>query len=102
MTDIKDGGTIEVNIDGVRKTVRYLGIDVPKVSPPECYGAQAAAKNSELVEGQFVELEPDVTDTERRRQSLTLCLYRWLACQWRTGTGRLRPGQYGWAGQPLS
>ncbi len=64
VTDIKDGGTIEVNIDGVRKTVRYLGIDVPKVSPPECYGAQAAAKNSELVEGQFVELEPDVTDTD--------------------------------------
>jgi len=64
VTAILDGSTIEVIIGGQRRTVRYLGINVPKVAPAECYGAQAAARNSELVEGQTVRLEKDQTEAD--------------------------------------
>jgi endonuclease YncB( thermonuclease family) len=64
VTAILDGATIEVIIGGQRKQVRYLGINVPRVAPAECYGAQAAARNSELVEGQTVRLEKDQTEAD--------------------------------------
>ena len=47
-----DGDTIEL-ADGRR--IRYLGIDTPEVG--EVYGAEASAKNRELVEGKVVELQ---------------------------------------------
>ena len=64
VTAIIDGATIEVILGGQRRQVRYLGISVPRVSPSECFGAQAAARNSELVEGQIVRLESDQTDVD--------------------------------------
>lgn len=63
---VVDGDTIE--IEG-GKSVRYLGIDTPEVSHPtkglECYGPEATEKNRELVEGQQVRLEKDVTDKDK-------------------------------------
>jgi len=64
VTAIIDGATIEVILGGQRRQVRYLGITVPRISPAECYGAQSAARNSELVEGQIVRLEADQTDAD--------------------------------------
>ncbi len=64
VTAILDGATIEVILGGQRKQVRYLGVSAPRISPAECYGAQAAARNSELVEGQIVRLEKDQTETD--------------------------------------
>lgn len=61
-----DGDTIQ--IEG-GESVRYLGIDTPEVAHPtkglECYGPEATEKNRELVEGEQVRLEKDVTDRDK-------------------------------------
>jgi len=64
VTAILSGDSIEVSLGGQRQRVRYLGIAAPTSVPPECFGAQAAARNSELVEGQIVELERDTSDVD--------------------------------------
>ena len=63
---IIDGDTIE--IEGGQK-VRYIGIDAPETVHPDmkvqCFGKEAAVKNKELVEGKTVELEKDVSETDK-------------------------------------
>lgn len=64
-----DGDTIEVNIAGATYTVRYIGIDTPETvhpsKPVEYMGKEASDKNKELVDGKTVELEKDVSETDR-------------------------------------
>jgi len=61
-----DGDTIEL-IDG--RKLRYIGIDTPETVDPrtsvECFGREASAYNRSLVEGKEVELEKDVSETDR-------------------------------------
>ena len=58
-----DGDTIE--IEGGQR-VRYIGMDTPEdTSVRECFGEQATRRNRELVEGRLVELERDVSETDR-------------------------------------
>ena len=58
-----DGDTIEI-AGGAR--VRYIGIDTPEVYPQtEYYGPEAWVRNRELVGGEVVTLERDVTDKDR-------------------------------------
>ena len=64
VTGIIDGSTIEAIVEGIRREIRYLGVTAPSVRPPQCYGGQAAARNSELVEGQIVQLEKDVSEAD--------------------------------------
>lgn len=60
---IVDGDTIELE-NGQK--VRYIGIDTPEIhGTSECYGQEAAAKNSALVLGKSVILEKDISDTDR-------------------------------------
>tara|TARA_B100000315_G_scaffold91941_1_gene84700 strand:+ start:154 stop:540 length:387 start_codon:yes stop_codon:yes gene_type:complete len=58
-----DGDTIEVNIKGELHKVRYIGMDTPEVGQPG--GAEAASANAELVAGKIVQLEKDVSETDR-------------------------------------
>ena len=66
VTKVIDGDTIE--IEGGQR-VRYIGIDTPETVHPqkgvECFGREASAKNRELVEGKFVNLEKDVSETDK-------------------------------------
>jgi endonuclease YncB( thermonuclease family) len=55
VTDVIDGRTIEVDVDGESVQVVYLGISVP--TGDACYAAQATATNSDLVLGKTVWLE---------------------------------------------
>lgn len=61
-----DGDTIE--IEGGKK-IRYIGIDTPETKHPqkgmECYGEEAYLKNKELVEGRDIEIEKDVSETDK-------------------------------------
>lgn len=61
-----DGDTIVVE-GGT--TVRYLGINTPETHNPrkggECFGEEAKNKNKELVEGKIVQLEKDVSETDK-------------------------------------
>ncbi|MBI2953205.1 MAG: thermonuclease family protein [Chloroflexi bacterium] len=64
-----DGDTIEVEIEGRKYTVRYIGINTPETVDPrrpvERYGKEASEKNKELVGGKVVTLEKDVSETDR-------------------------------------
>lgn len=71
-----DGDTIE--IEGGNK-IRYIGIDTPETKDPnepvQCYGKEAADKNRELVEGKIVELEKDISETDKYGRLLR---YIWI------------------------
>ncbi len=52
-----------VEVDGEIHEVRYIGIDCPEGTEP--LGLEASRKNAELVGGKVVELERDVSETDR-------------------------------------
>jgi micrococcal nuclease len=64
-----DGDTIEVRIDGDKYKVRYIGIDTPEMndSRPDirALADEATLVNKNLVDGKVVELEKDVSETDR-------------------------------------
>lgn len=60
VTRVVDGDTIELE-NG--EQVRYIGIDTPEVG--YCYSNEAAKKNKDLVLNKKVELEEDVSETDR-------------------------------------
>lgn len=61
-----DGDTIELSTG---QRVRYIGIDTPESVDPrtlvQCFGVEAAQANRDLVQGQVVRLEKDVSETDR-------------------------------------
>lgn len=59
---VVDGDTIEVSIDGDIFPLRYIGMDCPEPGTPQ--GDRATEVNRELVGGQTVYLEVDVSDTD--------------------------------------
>jgi len=69
VTRVVDGDTIEVEMAGATYKVRYIGIDTPETVDPrrpvECYGHEASERNRQLVEGKTVELEKDVSETDK-------------------------------------
>lgn len=63
---VVDGDTIRVLIDGESYPVRYIGIDTPEdTETVEYFGAEATAKNIELVAGKTVTLIEDVSEVDR-------------------------------------
>lgn len=79
VTRVVDGDTIEVEVDGERYKVRYIGIDTPESVDPrrpvECFGKEAAERNRDLVEGRIVGLEKDVSEADAFGRLLR---YVWL------------------------
>lgn len=63
VTDIIDGDTIDVDINGVGYRVRYVGVNTPERDEP-CY-LDALQANADLVEGQTVTLVRDSSNTDR-------------------------------------
>ena len=63
VTQIIDGDTINVLVNGRSLRVRYIGIDTPE-RDEACY-AEATAANAAWVEGQTVRLVRDVSHTDR-------------------------------------
>lgn len=63
---VVDGDTISLE-NG--KVVRYIGIDTPETvdprKPVQCFGKEASARNKELVEGQIIGLEKDISETDK-------------------------------------
>lgn len=57
-----DGDTIEVEIQGERYRVRYIGIDTPERGDP--FYTEATDLNKQLVEGETVWLVKDVSETD--------------------------------------
>lgn len=73
-TKVIDGDTIEVENNGQRLKIRYIGIDTPESvkpdTPIECYGKEASEFNRNLVLGKKLRLESDVTDTDKYGRKL--------------------------------
>ncbi len=68
VTDVVDASTIEVEVDGARQLVSYLGIDAP--TGDSCFAAEATELNKELVEGQTVWLERQRSNNDREGRLL--------------------------------
>ena len=71
VTNVIDGDTF--TIEG-GKVVRMIGMDTPETvhpsKPIQCYGKEASAKTTELIEGQKVRLEKDVSETDKYKRLL--------------------------------
>lgn len=64
VTEVIDGQTIVVDVDGESITVRYLGMEAP--TGEACFAQESALLNAGLVEGQEVTLERQSVDTNAR------------------------------------
>lgn len=76
---VTDGDTIRVRINGQSVAVRYIGIDTPETVDPrrsvQCFGKEASAFNASLVAGKTVELEKDISETDKYGRLLR---YIWI------------------------
>jgi micrococcal nuclease len=68
VTRVIDGDTIEVSLAGAIYKVRYIGIDTPEIGKP--WADEATELNKELVEGKVVQLEKDISETDRYNRLL--------------------------------
>lgn len=63
VTDVVDGDTVKVNINGTVTTLRLIGMDTPETvdprKPVQCFGKEASNKAKELLSGKKVRLEMD-------------------------------------------
>ena len=79
VTDMVDGDTIHVSIDGRDFRVRYIGMNAPELDregqPAEAFARESLAANRQLVKGETVTLEKDVSQTDQYGRLLR---YVWL------------------------
>jgi len=68
VTNVVDGDTIDVSIDGKVERLRLIGINTPETvdprKPVECFGVEASQKAKSLLTGKKVYLENDITQGE--------------------------------------
>ncbi len=66
---VVDGDTVTVETNGVRETIRIIGINTPETvdprKPVECFGQEASSRAHTLLDNQTVTLEADSTQGER-------------------------------------
>jgi endonuclease YncB( thermonuclease family) len=78
VTRVVDGDTVKVKVDGKEESIRIIGIDSPEsTTSTECFGAEASAKAKEFLEGKWVQLEKDDSQSERDKYS-RLLRYVWF------------------------
>ena len=74
MVRVISGDTIEVEIEGERLIVGYIGVDAPKINHSilgtEPFGKEAFERNKEIVEGMAVSLETDLSETDNLGRAL--------------------------------
>lgn len=66
---VVDGDTMDVDINGTVERLRLIGIDTPETVDPrkdvQCFGKEASDKSKELLEGKYVTLESDSSQSIR-------------------------------------
>lgn len=75
VTNVIDGDTIDVRLEGQSSTirVRYIGIDTPEpyaTKIPECGSAEATNRNKKLVSGQTISLVPGLDPYDKYNRLL--------------------------------
>ena len=63
VTDVIDGDTIDVTLNGREERIRYIGIDTPERG--DYFYEEATEANADYVLGQTVILVKDVSETDR-------------------------------------
>lgn len=81
VTDVVDGDTVKVNINGTVTTLRLIGMDTPETvdprKPVQCFGKEASNKAKELLLGKKVRLEMDPSQGTLDKYGRTLAyIYR--------------------------
>ncbi|MDP3996816.1 MAG: thermonuclease family protein [bacterium] len=81
VTDVVDGDTLKINMNGTVETLRLIGIDTPETvdprKPVQCFGTEASNRAKALLSGQKVRIEADPTqDTRDRYGRLLVYIYR--------------------------
>ncbi len=76
VTQVFDGDTIEVNVDGKKEKIRFIGVDTPETHDPrkavQCFGKSASNFTSSKLLNKQVRLESDSLSTNRDRYSRLL------------------------------
>ncbi|MFH0840558.1 MAG: thermonuclease family protein [bacterium] len=76
IVNIVDGDTIDININGKTERVRLIGIDTPELVDPrqevECFAQEASDRAKEILTGQKVRLESDLTQGDRDKYNRLL------------------------------
>lgn len=71
VTEVFDGDTLTVDMNGTTEKVRMIGVDTPEThkpgTPVQCFGPEASAFTKNLLAGKSVRLEADPTNTNRDR-----------------------------------
>ncbi len=71
VTEFFDGDTIEVDMNGMREKVRFIGVDTPETHDPrkavQCYGQAASDFTKQLIGSSPVRLEADPLNQNRDR-----------------------------------
>jgi micrococcal nuclease len=69
ITNVVDGDTFDVNINGTTEGIRLIGMDTPELKDPrkpvQCFAAEASAKAKELLLNKKVKLVADPTQDNR-------------------------------------
>lgn len=76
ITAFADGDTIEVDMNGVKETIRFIGVDTPETQDPrtsvQCFGKVASEFTKSLIGSSDVRLEADPANTNRDRYNRLL------------------------------
>ena len=71
VTQVYDGDTFAVDMNGTTEKVRMIGVDTPEThkpgTPVQCFGPQASDFTKNLLAGKSVRLEADPTNNNRDR-----------------------------------
>lgn len=81
VTDVVDGDTVKISMNGTITTLRLIGMDTPETvdprKPVQCFGKEASNKAKELLLGKKVRLEMDSSQGTLDKYGRTLAyIYR--------------------------
>ena len=76
VTEVYDGDTIAVNMNGTLEKIRLIGVDTPETKDPrkpiQCYGPEASAYSHHILDHAKVRLVADPLSTNRDRYNRLL------------------------------
>ncbi|MGH7196333.1 MAG: thermonuclease family protein [Candidatus Saccharimonadales bacterium] len=76
VTEVADGDTFTVDMNGASERIRLIGVDTPEThhpsSPVQCFGPEASEFTKRTVEGKPVRLEADPIGNNRDRYNRLL------------------------------